>query len=78
MHRLRGEPLFVNADFVESIESTPDTVLTLLDGRRLIVSDSAEDVVEAIREFRASVLVATERLRDGGVNHLRLVTMDEE
>ena len=64
VHRLRGEPLFVNADLVEAIESTPDTVITLLDGRRLVVSDSAQDVVEAIRSFRASVLVAAERLRE--------------
>lgn len=64
VHRLRGEPLFVNADLVEAIESTPDTVITLLDGRRLVVADSVGEVVDAIRQFRASVLVAAERLRE--------------
>jgi len=78
VHRLRGEPLFVNADFVEAIETTPDTVITLLDGRRLVVSDAAEDVVEAIRIFRASVLVAAERLRETTLGQLHLVAMDEE
>lgn len=73
VHRLRGEPLFVNADLVEAIETTPDTVITLLDGRRLVVADSAEDVVEAIRAFRASVLVAAERLREAPRGRLPVV-----
>ena len=78
VHRLRGEPLFVNADYVESIESTPDTVITLLDGRRLVVSDAADDVVEAIRRFRASVLVAAERLREASSAPLSVVPSREE
>jgi flagellar protein FlbD len=78
VHRLRGESLFVNADFIESIESTPDTVITLLDGRRVIVADSAADVVEKIREFRASVLVAAERLRETTWGHLTVVPTYEE
>ena len=78
VHRLRGDPLFVNADLVEAIESTPDTVITLLDGRRLVVADSADDVVEAIRRFRASVLVAAERLRETARGHLTVVAERED
>jgi flagellar protein FlbD len=78
VHRLRGEPLFVNADFIESIESTPDTVVTLLDGRRLVVADPATEVVDAIRQFRASVLVAAEGLRETARGHLTVVPTYEE
>ncbi|MCP3997447.1 MAG: flagellar FlbD family protein [bacterium] len=63
VHRLRGEPMFLNADLVESIEANPDTVLTLVDGRRIVVSDSPEDVADRIIEFRASVLVSAAELR---------------
>ncbi len=63
VHRLRGEPMFLNADLVESIEATPDTVLTLVDGRRIVVADSPEEVAERIVEFRASVLVSAAELR---------------
>ncbi len=63
VHRLRGEPMFLNADLVESIEATPDTVLTLVDGRRLVVADTPEEVAERIIEFRASVLVSAAELR---------------
>jgi flagellar protein FlbD len=65
VHRLRGEPMFLNADLIESIEATPDTVLTLVDGRRIVVSDSPEDVADRIIEFRASVLVSAAELRGG-------------
>ena len=63
VHRLRGEPMFLNADLLESIEATPDTVLTLVDGRRIVVADSPDEIAERIVEFRASVLVSAAQLR---------------
>ena len=55
--------MFLNADLVESIEANPDTVLTLVDGRRIVVADSPEEVADRIVEFRASVLVSAAELR---------------
>ena len=63
VHRLRGEPMLINEDLIESIEATPDTVLTLVDGRKIVVSDRPEAVVDRARQYRASVLAATEELR---------------
>lgn len=63
VHRLRGEPMYLNPDLVESLEATPDTVLTLIDGRRMVVSEGAEVVVDRIMRFRASVLVLAEEMR---------------
>ncbi len=63
VHRLKGEPLFLNADLIESIEALPDTVVTLADGRRIMLSDAPEEIVDRIRLFRASVLTAAEELR---------------
>ena len=65
VHRLRGEPVYVNADLVESVEATPDTALTLVDGRRLLVTESPEDVVARFVRFRAKLLVAADDLRAG-------------
>lgn len=65
VHRLRGEPMFINEDLIESIESTPDTVLTLVDGRKIVVADAPELVVERARLYRASVLAATNEIRSG-------------
>ena len=63
VHRLRGEEMFVNADLIESLEATPDTVLTLVDGRRVFVEERPEVVVERVVGFRASLLAAADELR---------------
>jgi flagellar protein FlbD len=63
LHRLKGERMFLNADLIESIEATPDTVIGLVDGRRVVVSDTPEEVTERIVEFRASILCVAEQLR---------------
>ena len=63
LHRLHGEPLFVNADLIESIEATPDTLLTLVDGRKAMVAEPPEEVADRVIAFRAAVLVAADGLR---------------
>ena len=61
LHRLsRGrEPLHVNPDLIVTVEATPDTVLHLATGAKLVVSESPEEVGTAVRAFRASVLLQT-------------------
>jgi flagellar protein FlbD len=51
-----GRQLMINSDLIETIQSTPDTVITFMDGKKLIVRDSVEDVVNRIIEFRHRVL----------------------
>jgi flagellar protein FlbD len=67
VHRLKGEAFVVNADIIETIESTPDTVLRLVDGRRAIVAETPDEIVELVVEFRASILRAAGRVPDAGV-----------
>lgn len=57
--------MFINCDLVESIEATPDTIITMVDGRRMVVSDSPEDVIENIREHRSAVIAGAEAFRTG-------------
>ncbi|MCC5948840.1 MAG: flagellar FlbD family protein [Nitriliruptoraceae bacterium] len=66
VHRLRGEPFYVNPDLIESVEATPDTVLTLVDGRRIIVEDPPATIVERFTTYRASLLVNAGELRESG------------
>jgi len=62
VHRIKGEPLYLNADLIEFVESTPDTVITLADGRKMMVAESPDEIVELARLFRASVIVASDEL----------------
>jgi flagellar protein FlbD len=54
--RLNKCPLAVNSDLVKFIENTPDTVLTLVSGEKVVVLESRDAVIEKIIEFRRQVL----------------------
>jgi flagellar protein FlbD len=54
--RLNGSQVALNADLIERVESTGDTVVSLIDGTKYVVAESPADVVELIIEFRARVL----------------------
>lgn len=62
--RLNGPQMAVNADLIERAEATPDTVLTLVDGTKYLVAESVEEVIDRVRTFRASVLVAAKELEE--------------
>jgi flagellar protein FlbD len=57
--RLNGERFALNPDLLERVDSTPDTVLTLLGGTKYVVSESLEGVIERVRLFRAGVIAAS-------------------
>ncbi len=53
--RLNGIELIVNVDMIKFIETTPDTVLTLLNGDKLPVSESAEEIVSRVVAFKREI-----------------------
>lgn len=53
--RLNGHPLMLNADLIEQVESTPDTVVTLTSGNKVIVRDSMQDVQKKIVDFKRRI-----------------------
>lgn len=54
--RLNGTEIVVNADLIETIEATPDTVVTLVDGTRYLVEEPPATIIERVMGFRAAVL----------------------
>ena len=46
--RLNGSPLFVNCDLIKWAEAAPDTMLTLINGEKVVVHESCAEVVERI------------------------------
>jgi flagellar protein FlbD len=53
--RLSHEPLVLNSDLIEYMEATPDTVITLTTGQKLLVSETADEVIQQVIEFRRSI-----------------------
>lgn len=54
--RLNTSPLTVNSDLIKFVEQAPDTVITLITGEKIVVRESAQDVLVKIVEFRREVL----------------------
>jgi flagellar protein FlbD len=50
--RLDGDELVVNAELIELVEATPDTHLTLTDGRQMIVKETPDVVVSRVIAYR--------------------------
>jgi flagellar protein FlbD len=55
LRRLNNEPVMVNPDLIEFLEATPDTVVTLTSGNKLLVRDSMDEVREKIIEFKRRI-----------------------
>ena len=78
--RLNGTQLGINADLIERVESSGDTVVSLIDSTKYVVAESPADVVERIVQFRGRVLAEADRvLIDEGRTRagLRLVVEQE-
>jgi len=52
--RLDGDELVVNAELIELVEAKPDTHLTLVDGRNLIVQEPPAEIVARVIAYRRS------------------------
>ncbi|MEM5593578.1 flagellar FlbD family protein [Niallia circulans] len=49
--RLNGKTFLLNALFIETVESFPDTTITLTNGNKFVVKESEEDVLEKMNHF---------------------------
>jgi len=62
--RLNNHPLVVNSDLIKFVEQAPDTVITLVNGDKIVVRERAQDVLDRVVEFRRSVLQGIMPLSD--------------
>lgn len=50
--RFDGKEITINAEMIQSVESAPDTIITLNTGQRIIVKDSPEEVRAKVIEYK--------------------------
>ena len=53
--RLNGTKIWLNAILIEMVEETPDTYITLTTGKRFIVLEKAEEVVQLVRAYHSEI-----------------------
>jgi flagellar protein FlbD len=55
--RLNNRPLVVNSDLIKFIENAPDTVITLVSGEKIVVLETAQEVINRVVEYRRQLRV---------------------
>ncbi|HEX7898203.1 MAG TPA: flagellar FlbD family protein [Planctomycetota bacterium] len=53
--RLNGKEFVVNAELIQFVEETPDTVITLLNHEKIVVREKADEVVKRVVEYQKSI-----------------------
>ncbi len=53
--RLNGKPFVLNAELIRTIESLPDTTITLINGERILVRETMEEVVGRAVDYGRSL-----------------------
>ena|SRR5579863_2287417 len=59
--RLNGNPMLLNSDLIKTAEASPDTMLTLINGEKLIVREELSEVLERVVVYRAELLATIAR-----------------
>ncbi len=59
--RLNGAPMVLNSDLIKTAEASPDTMLTLINGEKLIVRERCGEVMERVLAYRARLLASVAR-----------------
>ena len=53
--RLNHVPIVLNCDLIEHIEATPDTVISLVNGQKFMVLESAKEIIDLVKDYRRSI-----------------------
>jgi len=53
--RLNGKELVINADLIETVEATPDTIITLTTNSKFMVKETPEEIVDKVVEYKRRI-----------------------
>jgi flagellar protein FlbD len=78
--RLNGHEFALNCNLIEKVEANLDTVITLIDGTKFVISESVDRVIELVRTYQASIMSTTDEFAGRTPNraHLHLVGPAQE
>lgn len=54
--RLNGTEVLINAELIEMVEETPDTVITFTTGKKLIVKESRQEIKSLVKSYKRDVM----------------------
>jgi flagellar protein FlbD len=53
--RLNGEEFYLNSDLIETVEATPDSVISLTTRRKIVVRESVAEIVDRVKAYRRDI-----------------------
>lgn len=62
--RLNGTIFTLNCDMIETIEETPDTVLTLSTGKKIVVKESRQDIKNLVKSYRRDIFCSDGKIQE--------------
>lgn len=60
--KLNGSRILVNAELMETVEETPDTVITFVNGKKIIVKESRQEVRNLVISYKREVVTISENI----------------
>ncbi|MBK7090852.1 MAG: flagellar FlbD family protein [bacterium] len=55
--RLNGTAIVINADLIEFVEEIPDTIVSLTTGKKIMVKENSEEIIDRVTRYKRSTLV---------------------
>lgn len=55
--RINDTKILINADLIEMVEETPDTVISFTTGRKLIVKESRQEVKSLVKSYKRDIMI---------------------
>ncbi len=65
--RINKTSFIINADWIETVESTPDTVITLTNGKKYIVTETVDDIIKRVIEYKQKTFILNRTVNDYSV-----------
>ena len=50
--RINNSEIIINSDLIEFVESSPDTIISLTDGKKIIVRETPDEIIQKVASFR--------------------------
>ncbi len=60
--RLNGKEFVVNSDLILYVEETPDTVITLTTGQKIVVAETVDEIIEKVIDFKSKPIIYIRRI----------------
>lgn len=62
---MNGKTFVLNAEVIETVERTPDTVITLINGKKLVVKEDVEEIINKVIEYKRRIFEILLEKREG-------------